>query len=495
MNQILDYLESAAARFPDKKAVAMRDQACTYRELKAFAARLGAALRGLTEAGQPVGVMADRDTLTLPFFMGVLYAGCFYVPIDPEMPKDRLASVVSDADLKLIVGTEKCKARMAEIGFAGTYVTPDMIGEAMCAAPDVSPEDPLYMVYTSGSTGRPKGVLKSHGAMISFIETYCKTFEFTDEEIIGNQTPFYFDASAKDIYLMLKMGASMEIIPTELFMMPTMLIEYMNEKRISFASWVPTALSVVAQLCPFSLVKPETLKRLFFVGEVMPMKHLNKWREFLPEIQYVNLYGSSETAGICCYYVVEGEFGNKDLLPIGRPMSNCKAYLLGDEGLITGPDRIGELYLVTDALADGYYHDPEKTAAAFMVKDFGEGPVRCLKTGDLARYDEKGNLMFAARTDAQIKHMGHRIELGEIEAVAGALPEIGRCCCLYNADKRRIVLFVQLTEGVTLTGQAVKSLLRPRFSPYMLPEKVVVMEHLPLNANGKIDRQTLKQQI
>jgi acyl-CoA synthetase (AMP-forming)/AMP-acid ligase II len=152
----------------------------------------------------------------------------------------------------------------------------------------------------------------------------------------------------------------MEIIPTQRFALPTELMLFMNDKKITFASWVPTAISLVAQLSPFSMIKPEYLKRLFFVGEVMPMKHLNKWREFLPEIQYVNLYGSSETAGICCYYVVEGEFGNKDLLPIGRPMSNCKAYLLGDEGLITGPDRIGELYLVTDALADGYYHDPER---------------------------------------------------------------------------------------------------------------------------------------
>ena len=156
---------------------------------------------------------------------------------------------------------------------------------------------------------------------------------------------------------------------------------------------------------------------------------------------------------------------------------------------------MGEMYLVSDALALEYYHDCEKTAASFLIKDFGEGPVRCFKTGDLASFDDEGSLVFAARTDFQIKHMGHRIELGEIESVAGALPEIDRCCCLYNAPRRKIVLFCQLAEGEKKTGQQIRSILREKLSGYMLPGKVNIMESLPVNKNGKIDRQALKTML
>ena len=169
--------------------------------------------------------------------------------------------------------------------------------------------------------------------------------------------------------------------------------------------------------------------------------------------------------------------------------------MLSDDQIVNEPGKIGELYLVSDALALEYYHDPDKTNASFGWRDFGEGMIRYFKTGDLAQYDAEGNLLFASRTDSQIKHMGHRIELGEIEAVAGSLSEIDRCCCLYQATKRKLVLFCQLTDGVTINGQGIKSILRPKLSDYMLPAKVVIMEKLPLNANGKIDRQKLKETL
>ena len=209
----------------------------------------------------------------------------------------------------------------------------------------------------------------------------------------------------------------------------------------------------------------------------------------------MNLYGSSEIAGICCYYEVQGEFQNDQTLPMGKALKNCKIYLLDKDGIVREPGRVGEMYLVSDALALEYYHDAEKTAASFQTRDFGEGEVRCFKTGDLAQYDEAGNLIFAARTDFQIKHMGHRIELGEIESVAGALPEIQRCCCLYNAPKRKITLFCQLTEGVELTGAQIRVILREKLSSYMVPGKVHILERLPINPNGKIDRQKLKAML
>ena len=495
MKNVLEYLELAQKKYPDKIAIAYEQNRYTYKELTDTARKIGSVLKRDGCQGKPVGVIAGRGIETLAFFFGVLYSGNFYVPIDPDLAPAKLQAMIDDSQFSTILETKMEESILTQVNFSGRRLTMEDCLDAGVTdggIPDTGNDDPCYMVYTSGSTGKPKGVLKSHGAVISYIEAYVKTFDFSEDEVIGNQTPFFFDASAKDIYLLVKLGCTMEILPSKLFSLPPELMDYLNEKKVTFASWVPTALSLVATLNPFTMVKPETLRKVFFVGEVMPMKHLNTWRKYLPDIQYVNLYGSSEIAGICCYYEVKGEFQNDQVLPMGKALGNCRIYLLDKDEVVKEPNRVGEMYLVSPALALEYYHDPEKTAASFQVKDFGEGPVRCFKTGDLASFNEEGSLIFAARTDFQIKHMGRRIELGEIESVAGSLPEINRCCCLYNAPRKKIVLFCQLAEGEEKTGQQIRSILRDKLSSYMLPGKVNIMESLPINKNGKIDRQALK---
>ena len=495
MQNVLEYLEAVCAARPDAVAVACRDDFYSFSDFRCLAARLGNAIPKSMH-NQPIGVIADRSAETAVFFAAALYSGNYYIPIDPDMPLEKRRAILDDANPRVILGREAAMQALDGLDYDGLCLTPADAAAEPCAFPSAGGDDPLYMVYTSGSTGKPKGVLKSHGAEISFLEAYQATFGFDEHEIIGNQTPFFFDAAGKDFYLMLKTGARLEIIPTELFAMPTMLVEYLNEKRITFLSWVPTALSIVAQLRTFSFVKPETVRRVFFVGEVMPMKHLNYWRKYLPDVAFVNLYGASELAGICCYYPVEGAFANDENLPMGKALSNCQIHLMNGDEAVTEAGKVGEIYLVSPALALEYYHDPQKTSACFQTRDFGAGMVRCFKSGDLASYDAAGNLVFAARSDYQIKHMGHRIELGEIETVAGALPEMARCCCLYDDKKSRIVLFCQLIpEAAGRTGQEIQSSLRSRLSSYMLPAKVHVLDQLPLNANGKIDRQALKTQL
>ena len=495
MKNILEYLHAAAVAYPNKTAVAYQNECYSFSKLETVARRVGATIGCQAGSNQPIGVVASRGIHTIALFFGALYSGNYYVPLDPDMPPEKKQAILDETDLKLILGTEESYALLDKLNFSGRYLKLEEVGEGTCDMPECGGDDPLYMLYTSGSTGKPKGILKSHRAEISFIEAYCKTFTFSAEDVIGNQTPFFFDASGKDIYLMLKMGCTLEILPTKLFSFPTELMEYMNAKKVSFISWVPTAISIVAQLNPFSMVKPEYLKKVFFVGEVMPMKYLNKWRAALPEILYVNLYGQSELAGVCCWFEVKGDWADSALLPMGKPLSNSRIYLLDGEQVVTEPGRIGEMYIESDALALQYFNDPEKTAAFFLTKDFGNGPVRCFKTGDMAQYDKDGNLVFAARSDFQIKHMGHRVELGEIEACATALDDIKLCCCLYRPEKQWIYLFAELTDGCALTGQEIRSKLREKLSDYMLPRKVIVLDRMPLNPNGKIDRQSLKTEL
>ena len=502
---VLGYLKEDAEKYPDKTAFSDDRRSCTFCELWSFAKKAGRFINALLLRSadephpEPVGVFADHDLETIAAFMGTVMSGNFYVPLDPKQPQVKLEKILDDADMPLILGRAEETELLPE-AYRERFVT---IEEALSYEKELSDElisydadRPLYMVYTSGSTGYPKGVLKSHGAMEDFVEAYTETFDLGSSEVIGSQTPFFFDASAKDIYVALKIGASVCIIPEEKFLLPPALIRYLDEKEITFISWVPSALTLITQYNTFSEMIPGTLKKVFFVGETFPVKHFKKWQEALPDIEYVNLYGASELSGICCYYRVPPHYDSNEDLPVGKPLKNCRVFLTEKDDtredgykVINEPGKPGEIYISGSALALEYYNDPEKTRASFFEKD-GE---RFFRTGDIAWYDDNGDLHFAARNDSQIKHMGQRIELGEIESVCRTLQEIDKACCLYNQEKKRICLFCELSPGAVEDQKSILLKLKEILVYYMMPQKVVIMDQLPLNANGKVDRQQLKE--
>ena len=496
MSNILQLFEATVDRFPNKTAIAYEDHRYSFIELKDKARHLGSSIRKKCGRNKPVAVIVNRDAETLILFLSVIYSGNYYIPVDPEMPHSKIHSILEDSDPSLILGDEQNAALIEALNCKADFLTLNGADGCTCDYENVSDDTPLYMVYTSGSTGKPKGVLKSHGAVKSFIRAFAETFDLNDSEIIGNQNPFFFDASAKDLYLMMYTGATLEIIPSGKFIFPVTLVEYMNERRISYVCWVPTALSLVTQMNTFKKVVPEYLKKVLFVGEVFPMKQLRKWFVALPDITYVNLYGSSEIAGICCYYEIQELPETLDRLPMGKALSNCTVFLQNEDRIIDAPNQIGEVCIAGDALALGYYHDPEKTARVFTDALLPDGKTgRILKTGDLAQYDENGNLVFVSRKDFQIKHMGRRIELGEIETAADSIRDIQRCCCLYNDKKKRIELFCELVSDSTITGKEIQSMLREKLSDYMVPSRIHLLEQMPFNANGKINRTLLKEKM
>lgn len=490
---VLDYLEYAAKVNPDRIALEDGNGQITYENYRRLARRVGLYLieKGFHNTNKPIGVVAARDKYTLVLFMGILYSGNFYVPVDPELKEEKKNHIIQQSGMELLLSIEDVSEVLA--------MNDGISKEALEYAYDTDAEDKaLYLIYTSGSTGVPKGGLKTHGAMMDYVEAFSATYPYGEHEILGNQTPFFFDASAKDIYLCLKNMATMEIIPTALFSMPVKLVEYLNEKMVGIISWVPSALSLLTQLNVFADIKPTTLKKVFFVGEVFPMKQLNKWRKEMPDLTYVNLYGSSEIAGICLYYEVKKDdiFADTELLPMGKPLSNCKIVLIEQESgkVITDQNVSGEIYLSSKALAKEYYGDKEKTENSFVMVDLdGTGERRYFKTGDIAFYNENGDLVFTSRKDFQIKHMGHRIELGEIEVAALSLDGIEKCGCIYDNEKKRIILYCECAPDSELSGPQIKAALTEKLSSYMVPNRIVLIDKVPLNANGKIDRVELKR--
>lgn len=483
---IIDLFEKTVSRFPDKRAAADENTALTFSQLRALAYGIADSI-GRSE-NENIGVFAERKVFTLAAFFGVIYAGGTYLPIDPSLPAEKLKKIISDAGVRRIISfSQKYSEKIVESG-----AEPLLLSENYKEDLDhVTEAHLLYLIYTSGSTGTPKGVAKSGTAMKSFVTAYTEEFGFDENTVIGNQTPFFFDASAKDIYLMATCGATLEIIPTGLFTFPVKLIEYIDSRRVNFISWVPSALCVVTALNTFSEVKPNYLRRVFFVGEVMPAKHLNKWMDALPEVEYVNLYGSSEICGICCYHRITRRFENDEAIPLGKNLSNCDVKLV-DGGKVTNEAGIsGEIYVASPALADGYYKNPERTAESFIPLDLGDGEKRYYRSGDIAKYNSDGILVFAARADNQIKHMGHRIELGEIENAASAIDGIEKCCCIYNSKRQRIILYYQPEADSDITDSDVRSILKEKLSDYMVPHRYMRSDALPLNANGKIDRVAL----
>ncbi|MBO5487552.1 MAG: AMP-binding protein [Eubacterium sp.] len=458
-----------------------RDGGVSYNEFMRRATAVAVFLERENLRGQAIGVEVDRSLDSLVRFMGVLLSGNYYVPISNEMPEEKVEKIREQIQLAAFLHSgsnyAECVPEVDEKDYERLYD----------ALADIPEESPLYVIFTSGSTGVPKGIIKSHGSMMSFMEAYVQEFGWSPEERLGNQTPFYFDASAKDFYLSLYVGCSMVILDTTLFSRPKQLLETLNEQRITAIQWVPSALMMVSMLGTFRQVMPMYLRRVFFVGEAMAQEQLRRWIEALPEVEFVNLYGASEMAGICAFCRIHPrEFLDTGAIPIGYPLSNSRICLMDEEKRETKElGAKGEIWLCSEALASGYLGDEKKTQDNFIKK---EG---CLwyRTGDQAFYDEKGRLVFAGREDFQIKHMGHRIELEEIEKTAQTIPEIRAACCVYV--KNKLVLFY---EG-NLDKAELTRTLKEKLPDYMMPNRLEWLEQMPMNANGKKERKSLENKV
>ena len=499
IRKITDYLETTAARLPQKNAISDQKRTLTFTTLRDEARHIGTSL---AEAGlfkQPVAIFLDKSVECVAAFLGTAYSGNFYTPIDTAMPEPRIEKILAVLEPVAII-TDAAHAEQAKAfsGGAQIFVYEEMqqnpIDEACLelVSSKIIDADVLYVFFTSGSTGTPKGVTISHRAVIDFTEWGAETFRIDEKHILGNQGPLYFDLSIFDVYQMLKTGAELNLIPEKLFMFPPMLLNYMKEKHINTIFWVPSALCIVANAGIFSSIELPDINKVFFCGEVMPNKQLNIWRNAFPNVMFVNLYGPTESVDACTYYIVDRPFLDDEMLPIGVPCKNSDVFVLDENNCLVEGTGMGELCVRGTCLAYGYYRNLEKTAAAFVQNPLNTSfPEVIYRTGDLVRYNERGELIYVSRKDFQIKHKGYRIELGEIETAVSALSGVTMNCCLYDTEKSEIVLFY--TGDVQ--AKEVLAALKTSLPSYMLPQRTEKLETMPLNLNGKIDRTALKERL
>ncbi len=448
---------------------------------------------------RPVLVFVDRKIECLIGFMGVVESGNFYVPIDNKMPcaRIRLISEVLNPVAAITV-TPKDGEALSEIGFQGVVMDyAEVIKEVgdkkllSSIRAQMIDTDPLYAIFTSGSTGVPKGVVVSHRGVIDLAEWLVDRFGFDETDALGNQTPFYFDGSVKDIYICLKTGATLNVIGKKYFTFPKLLIQLLNERRITTILWATSAIMLVGNSHILDDNVPRGLKRVFFAGEAMPAKQLKVWMSKLPSTQFINLYGPTEITVDCTYYIVDRDFDSDEYIPIGRPCENMQVLVFNDDGRLVGVDEPGELCVRGTGVALGYYNNKGKTREVFV-----QNPLHDLyddiiyRTGDIVKYNKRGELEFVSRKDFQIKHNGNRIELGEIEVAINALDDVTSAACIFDSEEDKIVLYYTTASGNELD---IINLVKDRLPKYMFPNVINHLTAMPHNMNGKIDRIALKQ--
>jgi D-alanine--poly(phosphoribitol) ligase subunit 1 len=269
-------------------------------------------------------------------------------------------------------------------------------------------------------------------------------------------------------------------------------MDFVRDEKINFIMWVPSVLINVANLEGLNNKSLPHLKTVLFAGEVMPNKQLNYWRKNVPHANFGNLYGPTEITVIACHYPVDRLFADNEALPIGFPCRNCDLLVINSQNERARADEEGELCVRGTSLALGYWKDLEKTETVFVQNPLHNNyPDRIYRTGDLVKYNSRGEIVYIGRKDTQIKHMGYRIELGEVENAAQSLSGVANCCALYDSFKKEIVLFYEPRQ--TLEEIQVRAELTKLLPKYMLPTRIVQVEQMPTNANGKVDRPRLSQ--
>ncbi|MBM3320274.1 MAG: amino acid adenylation domain-containing protein [Candidatus Eisenbacteria bacterium] len=512
------YLEEAARRFSDRRAVEETDgRSHSYGELAALSDRVRDRLvRWGVRKGDRVGFYTHKSIDAVAMLNGILKAGAAYVPVDPSAPASRNAFVLADCAVRVAaveeIFAESFRAETAKIG----KTVPRLLllgrvggGEALREALDredrtdpapraetvrPDPEDLAYILYTSGSTGKPKGVALSHRHAASFVDWCSETFEPRETDRFSSHAPFHFDLSIHDIHVSLKHGAALVLFGEAVGKDPGSLASLIAEKRISIWYSTPSILTLLVQYCGLEKLEVPALRLVLFAGEVFPIKHLRTIKTLWPRPCYANLYGPTET-NVCTWYEIPREIpaDRTEPYPIGKACSHCRTKVVDPDGKDVPPGNEGELVVAGPAVLSEYWNLPEQTSRAFLVDGSGE---RWYKTGDLVIEEANGDYAFLGRRDRMVKRRDYRVELGEIEAGLYKHPAIEEAAAIGAEDEEsgvRILVFLKCAGSERPSIVELKRFSAENLPRYMIPDEFRFVDVIPKTSTDKIDYQRLKE--
>jgi amino acid adenylation domain-containing protein/non-ribosomal peptide synthase protein (TIGR01720 family) len=489
--------EAQVERTPEAVAVVFEDHGLSYRALNAQVNQLAHHLQALGVGPEVlVGVYMERSVEMVVGLLGILKAGGAYVPLDPTYPEERLAFMLEDAQVPVLLTQAHLEATLPQSRAQVLCLDREWerIGRASRANPasGVQPDNLAYVIYTSGSTGRPKGVQIAHRSLVNFIHSIRQRLGLSRQDILLAVTTLSFDIAALELYLPLVVGAKLRLVSREVATDGVQLGESLKRAGATVMQATPATWRL---LLAAGWEGRRGLK-ILCGGEALPRELAHQLLEKGASVW--NLYGPTETTIWSAARQVSGPPSTaiqEAYESIGYPLTNTQVYVL-DRHLEPVPIGVpGELCIGGAGLARGYLQRPELTPERFIPHPFSEIPgARLYKTGDLARYRPDGNIEFLGRLDHQVKIRGFRIELGEIEAVLGGHPGVQEACVVVREDhpgEKRLVAYVVGKEGPTPSGNELREFLKERLPEYMVPSAFLSLEALPLTPNGKVDRKAL----
>jgi amino acid adenylation domain-containing protein len=484
--------EAQAARTPNAIAVVFGQESLTYGELEGRANQLANHLVKLGASPDSlVGICLERSLEMVVGLLGILKSGAAYVPLDPAYPRDRIAFMLENAEVPLLLTQAQLRESLPSTASGTVLIDSDWpeIAKQSQESPalTLNPENRAYVIYTSGSTGKPKGVEIPHRAVVNFLTTMAERPGMTASDRLLAVTTLSFDIAGLEIYLPLTQGASVEIVSREVSTDGHQLLEKLVGSGATVMQATPATWRMLLE-AGWAAADPGL--KILIGGEAVSQKLANQLLQKSASVW--NVYGPTETTIWSTLSKLEA---GPSAVSIGRPIGNTEIFIL-DKMLQPVPIGVaGELHIGGDGLARGYLKRPELTAEKFIVHPLNPDPkARLYKTGDLVRYLPDGNIEFLGRIDHQVKIRGFRIELGEIEGVLRQHPAINETVVLAREDTpgdKRVVAYFVPTRDAAPTTAALRSFLKEKLPEYMLPSVFVTLKSMPLTPNGKVDRRAL----
>ncbi|MCX8128560.1 MAG: amino acid adenylation domain-containing protein [Clostridia bacterium] len=518
------YLENSAQRYGEKTAVRYRDEAVTYRQLNMLANQVANTLisQGLA-VGDKVGLYLSKSIEAVAAIFGILKAGAVYVPLDPDSPLERTRYIISNCSIstivvddfklqKLVKNQELFPEKLLLLNMSKKQPVPseNKNGWKVLSRTEIedhsinttdaetlTENDLAYILYTSGSTGQPKGVMLTHLNGSVFVDWAADYLNLRADDIFSSHAPFHFDLSIFDIFVSIKLGATLCLIPPGISYFPDAILKYLYENKITVWYSVPSALIQLLSLKDDLRAKLQSVNTLIYAGEVFPYQYLNKLGEVLTETDVYNFYGPTET-NVITYYKVELQKDKplEENVPIGMPCPYAEIRIVDENMKPVPPGGAGELIVNGSSLMSGYWGDAEKSARAVRKVTGEKGEAFFYFTGDWVAEREDGSIIYINRRDNMVKTRGFRVELGEIETALYKHSSVQKASVVAIPDEKighRIIAFVDLKKGSRVLPDEMEKHCEHFLPAYMLPEKIIVLQELPLSANGKIDREKLKE--